>query len=136
MIQPNYFKPVKNYLHRIFNPQSNNEEPSVNNGLYHQLLSLEESYNDKLLLAHNINPSELKEACAKINDYNERTEFRKRYIMENANLTETEYQEIFVHPLSQITQTKENTMSDLKTTYEDIKEKIDKLEDLIDLIKP
>lgn len=140
LIKSNYLTDIKDYLQNtIFHEQKNETEdsnPEVLTSLYEQMRSLEIIYNDKLLIAHGINPSELHEEIEKISDYQKKAEFRKTYIMEKANLTEQEYHDIFVHPLSQITNTKETTINDIKNSYDEIKEKINGLENLIDLITP
>ncbi|QVK18609.1 hypothetical protein KHQ81_02510 [Mycoplasmatota bacterium] len=135
LFQSNHLTDVKDDIQKLIFPnQTNTKENS--NKLYEQLLSLEEIYNDKLMIAHGIDPIDLKEKSAEILDYEKREEFRKNYIMEKADLTEQEYHDIFVHPLSQITNTKETTINDIKIAYEEIQEKIDNLENLIELINP
>lgn len=131
---------VKVFIQKtIFHVQKDQNKESNDDALtslYQQMRSLEEVYNNKLLIAHGIDPHELQEQSTKISDYKTREEFKKNYIMEKADLTDQEYQDIFVHPLSQITNTKETTINDIKNSYEEIKEKINNLENLIELINP
>ncbi len=104
------------------------------NNLYQQFISLEKKYNDKILKSYGINPQELKTQCDIYTDYNEKKECRMHYIMNKTNLSEQEYHDKFIHPLQQISDSKETTLNNVKNTYDDLKEKIDKIENLINVL--
>ncbi|HEY8363963.1 MAG TPA: hypothetical protein VIK84_00195 [Haloplasmataceae bacterium] len=95
--------------------------------LYQEFLKLEAKYNEKLLRAHNINPQELHEACIIYENYDEKKNCSKSYIIEHTNMSEETYQDVFVHPISYIKEYLNN--------YETIKDKIFDINELIDMIK-
>ena len=101
--------------------------------LYNEIISLEKKYQNKLLIAYDIDPLILAETC-NITNYQEQQKCQKQYIMNKANLSEKEYEDIFVHPLQQLISTKETTIKELKSSYEKIKQQITDIDDVIDVI--
>ncbi len=131
LITGNSFTHLKNI---IFPHTELKEAPTLSiQSLYQQILSLENTYNDKLLTAHGINPLDLKEKLENITGDTEKEEFKKNYIMENGNLTEKQYQDIFVHPLMKITDSS-STVNDIENTYQAIKDKVIYIENLINTL--
>ena len=95
-----------------------------------EIVYLEKKYNNKLLKKYNIDPDELEKTCSSSKKI---PKCKKEYIIKNTSLTEKEYQDIFIHPLEQIKNTKdhiENTYENLIDTINNLSELIDTLDDL------
>lgn len=131
-----FFKLMDFNLQSLINPSKNesiNMSETVTH-LYNKMVFLETSYNNKLLKQYDINPDELNTKLEKIEDRVERENFKKQFVMEHTNLTEDEYQDIFVHPLTQIKNSSIDTISDLDELYTNLKTNVDYLESIIDSI--
>ncbi len=97
--------------------------------LYDHILSLEEAYDNKLLTAHGINSKELNSQC-------DNEKCRKEYIINKAKITEKEYQDIFNHPVAMLRNSKEKTEKSIKNTYDEFKEKIKTIYEIIEILSP
>ncbi len=103
--------------------------------IYQTFLSLEDKYDDKMLRSYNINPDDLRLELSQIKGEKAKEDYKREYIMEKANISESEYQDRFVHPVSQIKQTSSESIEDIKKAYEYIETKVESIENLLDLFK-
>lgn len=103
--------------------------------IYQTFLSLEEKYNDKILKSYNIDPDALKQKLSQIEGEKAKVEYKKQYIMDKTNISESEYQEKFVHPVSQLRQSSTESIEDIKNAYQYVKDKVENIENLINLFK-
>src|SRR5690554_1213736 len=78
--------------------------------LYHEVISLEEKYNEKLLSHLDISREMIEENCQLNENYRE---CKKAYIMEHANLTEEEYRDYFEHPIAKLKEIKDTSIQDI-----------------------
>ncbi|NLG82420.1 MAG: hypothetical protein GX490_07905 [Bacilli bacterium] len=77
------------------------------------VLKVSEIYDERITSAYGINYDDVKLACQE--SVNKKT-CKKDYILTHTDITESEYTDIFVHPLGEL------SSIDLKSTYQKVKE--------------
>jgi|SRR5690554_3847310 len=97
------------------------------NVLYKEIISLEKQYNDKLLIKYNIDPTKLHNVCSSQDNL---PKCKKQYIMNNTNLSEKEYEDIFLHPIEHIKNAKDN----IEDSYNNIVDKFSNISELIETL--
>lgn len=90
---------------------------NLNISLYHEVISLEDKYNEKLLSHFDISREMIDENCQLSENYQD---CKKAFIMEYANLSENEYRDYFTHPISQLKEIKDTSFDEVNKIVKEI----------------